>query len=227
MRVYLFFALAACGLGLVALPGVVRAGAEVEVNRNGVRVETGAATMAHSDRIVRAKDLTGLSVYNADDENLGKIEDLVIDPAAGTICYAVLSFGRVLGIGDKYFAVPWRKLSFVPKGQTSSGTLKEDHCRLDVSKDALKNAPGFDKQNWPNFADRSWSMTIDQFYGTHAASRPGYRTVGGTLRKTVGGRESHGDNAGRPQWRPACRDSSGKTVASGVILSAAKNLGEI
>jgi sporulation protein YlmC with PRC-barrel domain len=172
MRVHLLSVLAACGLGLVALTGVNRArGVEVDVGNGAVHVDVGAKTMPQSDRIVRVKDLTGLSVYNADDESLGKIEDLVIDPATGTIRYAVLSFGGIMGIGDKFFAVPWRKLAFIPKGQTLSGTMKEDHCRLDVSKDALKSAPGFDKQNWPNFADRSWSTSIDQYYGTQRSAR--------------------------------------------------------
>jgi len=33
-----------------------------------------------------------------------------------------------------------------------------------VSKEALKNAPGFDKSRWPDFADRNWSADIDRFY---------------------------------------------------------------
>jgi sporulation protein YlmC with PRC-barrel domain len=182
MRVYLLSVLAVCGLGLVAMPGMARA-ADVEVNKDGVHVDAGTTSvdvgvkgMAASDRIVRLKDLTGLSVYNDNDESLGKIEDLVIDPAAGTIRYAVLSFGGILGIGDKYFAVPWRSLSFIPKGQTTAGTLKEDHCVLDVSKEALKSAPGFDKQNWPNLADRNWRASIDQYYGTQRSAR-GVRTM--------------------------------------------------
>ena len=65
-----------------------------------------------------------MAIYNGANEKLGKIEEIVIDPAAGKIRYAVLSYGGLLGIGDKYFAVPWQKLSFVPKGQTSSGTEK-------------------------------------------------------------------------------------------------------
>ena len=107
----------------------------------GVSVNThGAKQMAQgTEQIVRARDLSGLRVYNASDESLGKIEDLVIDPRAGKIRYAVLSFGGLLGMGDKYFAIPWDKLSFVSKGQTSAGTLKEDHVVLDIPKDALKN----------------------------------------------------------------------------------------
>ena len=117
--------------------------------------------------IVRSRDLVGLSVYNTANESLGKIEDLAIDPTAGTIRYAVLSFGGLLGMGDKYFAVPWQKLSFVSKGTTGAGTPKESYCVLNVPKETLQNAPGFEKDHWPNFASRSWRQTIEQHYGTH------------------------------------------------------------
>jgi sporulation protein YlmC with PRC-barrel domain len=147
-------------------------GAEVDVNKSGVHVQTNGKQMnAHDAGIVRAKDLTGLSVRNASNEKLGKIEDLVIDPAAGKVRYAVLSFGGIMGIGDKFFAVPWRELNLVSKGESTSGTEKERYCTLDVSKEALKAAPGFDKDNWPNFADANWSATIEKYYGTQRASR--------------------------------------------------------
>ena len=111
---------------------------------------------------------SGLKVYNAQNEFLGKIEDLVFDLHNGKIRYAVLSFGGILGMGDKYFAIPWNKLTFVAKGETRFGTQKENYCVLDVAKDALKNAPGFDKSRWPDIADQNWRQTVDNYY-----SQPG------------------------------------------------------
>jgi len=122
-------------------------------------------------QIVRASDIRGLVVYNEKNERLGKIEDLVLDPSAGTIRYAVLSFGGLLGMGDKYFALPWKSVSFVAKGQSSSGTEKESYCVLNVNKDFLKNAPGFDKNHWPDFADANWQQHIDQYYRSQEALR--------------------------------------------------------
>jgi sporulation protein YlmC with PRC-barrel domain len=117
--------------------------------------------------VVRASDLRSLAVYGSSNEKLGKIEDLVVDPASGHIRYAVLSFGGLLGIGDKYFALPWKDIHVVPKGSSSAGTQKEAYCTLDVSKESLKNAPGFDKHHWPNFADNSFVKDIDSYYGTN------------------------------------------------------------
>ena len=85
-----------------------------------------------------------------------KIEDLVLDAGAGRIAYAVLSFGGFLGMGDKYFAIPWNALHF---------DLSEKRAVLNVDKKLLENAPGFDKDNWPNMADSVWGAGIYKHYG--------------------------------------------------------------
>jgi sporulation protein YlmC with PRC-barrel domain len=127
--------------------------------------------------VVRGKDLMGLNVYDDNEDKLGDIKDLVIDPAQGKIRYAVVTFGGFLGMGDKYFAVPWSDIQFVSKGTTSTGTIKEDYCVLAINKDELKNAPGFDKNNWPNFADRNWSSNVDKYYNEHRHTRRPTGTV--------------------------------------------------
>lgn len=80
----------------------------------------------------------------------------MIDIPAGKVAYAVLSFGGFLGMGNKLFAVPWSRLR-----------LDEDkqHFILDVDRKKLKNAPGFDKDNWPDMADTSWGTRIFSYYG--------------------------------------------------------------
>ncbi len=108
-------------------------------------------------RLMGADTLMGNDVYNRQDENLGDIKEIMLDVPAGRISYAVLSHGGVLGIGEKLFAVPWESLS-----------LDTDNKRftLDVSKDRLANAPGFDKDHWPNMSDQAWAKGIHTFYGT-------------------------------------------------------------
>jgi sporulation protein YlmC with PRC-barrel domain len=106
--------------------------------------------------IVPAKTVIGSSVVNANYEDLGRIEDLVLDASAGRIAYAVLSFGGFLGLGDKYFAIPWNKFEF---------HLAEKRVVLNVDKKLLEKAPGFDKDNWPNMADSTWGRSIYKHYG--------------------------------------------------------------
>jgi sporulation protein YlmC with PRC-barrel domain len=163
---------------LAQTPDQPRRSTQVEVDRGGVHVDSnvdksremsGDQSRLQSGyvKIARVKDLVGLSVQSPNNESLGKVEDLVIDPAKGQIRYAVLSFGGFLGMGNKLFAVPWNELKLQSEGVTSSGTQKGDHYILAVDKETLKNAPGFDKEQWPNFADQQWSITIDKFYGDH------------------------------------------------------------
>lgn len=105
--------------------------------------------------LLSAASITGDEVRNMQNENLGKIEDIMLDVTSGKIRYAVLASGGFLGMGDRLFAIPWNAL-----------TLDKENQRfiLDVDVDRLKNAPGFDKDQWPNMADASWNSSIESYY---------------------------------------------------------------
>jgi hypothetical protein len=113
-------------------------------------------TARYTDIAGAKKTVIGSSVVNKQNEDLGKIEDIVLDAGAGRIAYAVLSFGGFLGMGDKYFAIPWDAFRF---------NLAEKRAVLNVDKKLLENAPGFDKDNWPNMADSVWGNSIYKHYG--------------------------------------------------------------
>jgi len=102
------------------------------------------------------KTIIGSSVVNQQNEDLGKIEDVVIDAGAGRIVYAVLSFGGFLGLGDKYFAIPWEAFRF---------DISDKRAVLNVDRRLLDNAPGFDKDDWPNMADTAWGGQVFSHYG--------------------------------------------------------------
>ncbi|HUY13651.1 MAG TPA: PRC-barrel domain-containing protein [Terriglobia bacterium] len=115
-------------------------------------------TVVHvQDPIVLAADtLTGDKVVNLQNEDLGTIEHLMIDLATGRVAYAVLSFGGFLGMGDKLFAIPWSALTL---------NTVEKRFILNADKELLKRAPGFDKDHWPNMADRTWGAGVYNYYG--------------------------------------------------------------
>ena len=116
-----------------------------------------SATEGPGPSLMGADTLLGNDVYNQDNEDLGDIKEFMIDMATGTIAYAVLSFGGLLGMGDKLFAVPWAAL----KLDTSNKRFT-----LNVPKETLKDAPGFDKDKWPSMADEAWASGVHKFYGT-------------------------------------------------------------
>jgi len=106
--------------------------------------------------VLAADTLTGDKVVNRQKEDLGTIEHLMIDLEKGRVAYAVLSFGGFLGMGDKLFAIPWSALAV----DTDARQLI-----LDVDRKVLERAPGFDKDHWPNMADRGWGTEVSSYYG--------------------------------------------------------------
>jgi sporulation protein YlmC with PRC-barrel domain len=104
-----------------------------------------------------AGTLTGDKVRNAAGDDLGSLHEIVIDLDSGRVAYAVLAAGGFLGMGEKFFAIPWDLL-----------TVDTDNREivLNVEMDILQNAPGFDKDNWPLTTDRAWIGEVFSYYGS-------------------------------------------------------------
>jgi hypothetical protein len=112
------------------------------------------------------RSILGAKVLNRERQDLGTIEDLVVDTRGSRVAYAILSFGGFLQMCDKHFAIPWAALAF---------NVADKIAVLNVDKDRLKNAPGFDKDHWPDMADTEWGSQIHGHYGY----RPYWETEAG------------------------------------------------
>jgi sporulation protein YlmC with PRC-barrel domain len=99
----------------------------------------------------RASKLMGMKVKNRQDEDLGTIKDLVVDLESGKVAYAVLSHGGVLGIGGKYVAIPIQALTLQPGDKA---------LLLDLPKQQVAQAPGFDDKHWPDLDAAAKGQTI-------------------------------------------------------------------
>jgi sporulation protein YlmC with PRC-barrel domain len=104
----------------------------------------------------KASELVGMNVKNLLNEDIGEVVDLVIDMDTGRVAYAVLSTGGFIGFGERLFAIPPKVFKF---------SANEDHLLLDVNKEKLEKAPGFNKDNWPDRADRKWAEDVYTYYG--------------------------------------------------------------
>lgn len=113
-------------------------------------------TTTSSTRVLSAASLSGNAVVNAQGEDLGNIKELMLDINRGKIAYAVLSFGGFLGLGDKLFAIPWNAMTV---------EADKDRFVLDVPKERLEEAPGFDEDNWPETGDDTWLGEVYDYYG--------------------------------------------------------------
>ncbi len=113
--------------------------------------------MKHSSSIVKSNCVLNVDVINPQKENLGKIEEIMINKTSGQVAYVVLSFGGFLGVGDKLFALPWNAIHYSPE---------DESFILNIDKKRLEEAPGFNKDQWPDMADVQWQATIQNFYRT-------------------------------------------------------------
>jgi len=127
-------------------------------------------------RLMGADTLIGEDVYNHKDEGLGDIKEIMIDMNTGRVAYAVLSFGGFLGIADKLFAVPWSALKL---------DTENKRFILNVDKERLESAPGFDKDHWPDMADPTWQNTINSYYGTKSYTDTTYTEPSSTQTKST------------------------------------------
>jgi hypothetical protein len=161
--------------------------------------------------LMGADTLIGDGVVNGNDDDLGDIKEIMLDMQTGQVAYAVLAFGGFLGMGEKLFAVPWQALHL--------DTVNHRFV-LDVEKERLKHAPGFDKDAWPDMADVQWASQIHSFYGTDP-NRGGAPSMGPDvgMRNMPGGAGASsgvGAGAGSMGAGHAGGTTTGAGVAAGV-----------
>jgi sporulation protein YlmC with PRC-barrel domain len=138
-----------------------------DVNRNDANRTSSKPGLAKLDEktsgaTIRASKLIGTNIKNSSDENVGEIKDLVLDAMSGKVRYVAVRYGGFLGVGSKLFAVPFE--AFHVRQTTSALGNPEYVLTLDVTKDQLKGAQGFDNDHWPDFADTRFTQELDRRY---------------------------------------------------------------
>jgi len=106
-----------------------------------------------SGHLIGANQVQGTTVYDLAGEKLGSVEDVMLDKRSGRIAYALLTFGGFLGIGDRYYPLPWEKLTY----DTSKGGYV-----VDIDRDVLEGAPSYTDR-----ATASWG-DVDSYYGNRS-----------------------------------------------------------
>jgi sporulation protein YlmC with PRC-barrel domain len=107
--------------------------------------------------LIPAGDLIGTKVKNFEDEELGRVKDVVIDMEFGTASYAILTHGGFLGMGEKLYAVPFQALEV---------SLEGDSLLLDVSMERLLEAPGISPENWTEVPSYEYLTDVYNYFGS-------------------------------------------------------------
>lgn len=110
--------------------------------------------------MVRASKLMGMNIQNSAGENVGKINDIVLDAQRGKVNYVAVTYGGFLGIGNKMFAVPFAAFKIRPNPSDRSQTV----LMLDVTQKQMEGAVGFDEDHWPDFSDKKFQTELYDRY---------------------------------------------------------------
>lgn len=100
--------------------------------------------------VIRASKLHDMKIMGLQNEELGKVHDVVLTPDLTTVSYVALQRGGVLGVGEKLYAIPWSAVSMSADGKSLS---------VAISKKDIESSQGFDSKKWPDKGDAQWSKT--------------------------------------------------------------------
>jgi len=112
---------------------------------------------------IRVSQLIGANLQNDQSDSVGQINDLVLDSRTGKVSYAAVTYGGFLGMGNKMFAVPFDAI----KTKTDLRDAGKHVLVLNVTKEQLEGAQGFDQDHWPDMADKKFAMELDQRYNVN------------------------------------------------------------
>ncbi len=116
---------------------------------------TVTAGVDETDRLISSEKVDGTAVYDRRGERLGTVHHLMIDKYTGHVVYAVMSFGGFLGIGESYYPLPWKMLTY----DTRLGGYV-----VDLDRGRLERAPNYTSRDVPNWSDRGYTGRIDQYW---------------------------------------------------------------
>ena len=128
-----------------------------------------------SARFVPSIRLAQYDVINKKGEDMGQVQTFVIDMRVGIIAFALVAFGGMLGISDKWFAMPWAALEWHPETKKFI---------LDMPEKVLKDAPGMHKDKWLEEIDK-WQKETDLELLDHYYTHHGYESYLGVVQQVI------------------------------------------
>ena len=104
--------------------------------------------------LISAGKVQGTAVFNLEGERLGHVEDVMLHKVSGQVAYAILSFGGLLGIGERFTPLPWSVLTY--------DTGKNGYV-IPMGKEQLQGAPNYDRSELTN-DDNGWGQHVNEYY---------------------------------------------------------------
>jgi len=106
--------------------------------------------------LIASDRVEGTAVRRSDGKKIGTIQRLMIDKVSGNVAYAILSFGGILGIGQKHLPVPWSSMQYSPSLEA---------YEINLTDDELAKAPFYAADKEFDWGNRSREAEIHAYYG--------------------------------------------------------------
>jgi hypothetical protein len=113
--------------------------------------------------LIGSDKVEGTPVYRPNGDRVGQIERVMIDKIGGKVAYAVMSFGGFMGIGEDYYPLPWRLLTYNPE---------LGGYQVNIGEEQLKGAPKFSKHESWDWDNPSKGKSVLDHYGVPPAWAP-------------------------------------------------------
>jgi sporulation protein YlmC with PRC-barrel domain len=124
-------------------------------DRYGNRDPGRPVAIDETDRLIASNKVEGTRVYNRHGDRLGTIYNFMVDKRSGRVEYAVMSFGGFLGLGERYYPLPWNLLTY---NERQGGYV------VDLDEGHLQRAPSFGRGDDVRF-DRGYRQHVNDYYG--------------------------------------------------------------
>ena len=113
-----------------------------------------------------AEQVMGMNVQNRAGEDMGEIDELILDASGRHVTYAIVQEGGVLGIGDEDYVVPFHAFQIRPA---------QGVAFLDITREEFEKAPRYGEGERIDPSDAQWRQDVHDFY---ARACPYYEVAG-------------------------------------------------
>jgi sporulation protein YlmC with PRC-barrel domain len=124
-------------------------------NRFGNDDDRRSLPIDETEQLIASNKVEGTPVYGREGERLGTIYNFMVDKYSGRVTYAVMGYGGFLGVGQRYYPVPWQILTY---------DTQEGGYRVDLDARDMERAPSFSRSEEPRF-NRDYGRRVHSWYG--------------------------------------------------------------
>lgn len=132
----------------------------------------GEDAAAGVETVLLGETFEGINVVNTNDDDLGEVEDFILDTQTGEFRYAILATGGFLGLGEKLIPVPMSMVYWMVDEDTLTDPSQREvddvgQILINIPEDAFENAPAFDSLDDLDTSMTDWDTDITAFWQTY------------------------------------------------------------